>query len=171
MPTTSWWKLLNANNFRNKDLRESNPIRNDHHVFLIISSEIPPSQIFVFRVYLHLKKHPSRRIVGILVTSKYAEWLIAKSLLYIPYFPFEGYIHHNFGSKICPCLCWKRKEWHFFYDCQRRSFHSDSHVYFPLRKCLECFPNLIPLVSEAWRLWISSLNSLARQMPTFPFVF
>ena len=51
--------FVNANNFRNKHLREWNP-RSCHHVLLITSSGIPLSQIFV-RVFAFKNKCPSRR--------------------------------------------------------------------------------------------------------------
>ena len=47
--------FLNANNFRNKDLRYYRG-RSDHHVFLITSSGISLSKIFVSKVFLHFKK-------------------------------------------------------------------------------------------------------------------
>ena len=51
--------FLNANNFRNKDLRDLIPRKSDHHVLLITSSGTRPYQISVFRT-LAFKKGRSR---------------------------------------------------------------------------------------------------------------
>ena len=69
--------FLNANHFRNKDLRVPNHRWSDHHVFLIISSGIPLSQIFVFRVICILKS-VHHDVVGILVTNERSWEFISK---------------------------------------------------------------------------------------------
>ena len=53
--------FLNANNSKNKDLREWNARRSHEEDVVITSSGIPLSKIFVFRVNLHFKKRPSQR--------------------------------------------------------------------------------------------------------------
>ena len=56
----------NANNFRNKDLRELNPRRSDEQDVVIISFGIPLFQIFVSESYFHSKKSFHHDVTGII---------------------------------------------------------------------------------------------------------
>ena len=62
--------FYNANNFRNKDLREWNPQRNDEQDVVITSSGIPYSIKSFFLNLLASKKVLNIDVVGILVTSE-----------------------------------------------------------------------------------------------------
>ena len=59
----------NANNFRNKDLIESDPRKSDYHVLLITSSANPLSQIIGFRV-ISIWKSVHHDVVSTLVISE-----------------------------------------------------------------------------------------------------
>ena len=62
--------FLNANSFRDKDLREwSSPRRTDKQDVVIPSSGIPLSQIFVSKP-ICIKKIVHHDVMGILVTSE-----------------------------------------------------------------------------------------------------
>ena len=64
--------------FRNKDLREWNPGRSDHHVLLMTSPGIPLSQIIVPKV-ICIEKSVHDDVVGILVTSE-SSWSVSVCL-------------------------------------------------------------------------------------------
>ena len=70
--------FLNANNWKIKDLRESNSRISDDHSLLMTSSGISLSQIFVSQV-IWIWKSVHRDVVGILVTSE-SSWSIVMPL-------------------------------------------------------------------------------------------